>query len=875
MRVPTRIVSVWTAGCLLAQSLLLAAIAPAPAHAITLGEAQAAAGRVGAGTFHSLALTPENAVIAWGADDEGKTALSGTTLVTKVAAGADHSLALMSDGTVVASGLDSYGQCQVPPGLTGVISLAAGEEHSLALKSDGTVVAWGANTFGQSTVPAGLTGVVAIAAGGFHSLALKSDGTVIAWGADGSGQSTVPTTLTNVVGIAAGGFHSLALRSNGTVTGWGRDAEAQRTPPAGLSGVVAVAAGWRHSLALKSDGTVAAWGGGGVESSIAVPSGLGGIVAISAGWRHSLALRSDGRTVGWGLNESGQCLGSVSIDPAPNSTGVPVDGTFRITYSAPVKAGSTYSQIRLEDGSGASVATTSAIDGARLTVTPLAALRTDETYLLRLPAGSLVDDYGNGIVSVTYRYATPDTIMPTAVSVQPVSGAQGVSVHSLVSVAFSERILLGPGMNTVTLTGGSVPVVACTFSTLLDRLMITPLEPLEPETIYTVTLPAAAVTDLAGNPLTTQFTSSFTTGKAHTITATATVGGSISPSGAVVVDHGGTRTFRITPSVGYDIDSVRLDGVDIELDEGTYTVSNVTGDHTIAAAFAAKTHTITAMAGEGGSIDPSGTITAGHGETLTFAVTADAGHRIASVLVDGAPVSLSSGVLTLTKVTRSHDITATFAYIPAGTTLSASAPGTIAHGGTATISGSLRDLQGSAVPNRTVTLQRSYDGASWSSVTSTRTSPTGAYSFSAKPARNTRYRVRFAGDDRFAAGTSPTRLVKTRVLFSDAPRMRTYTITRGTSHTASGYFKPRRAANTGATVRVLAYRYERTSNGSMGWVYKRTFRAKVTNPSGSSWSKYSATVKLPSKGTWRVAARYYEDSLSATTNSGYRRVRVK
>ncbi|MDP2400810.1 MAG: Ig-like domain-containing protein, partial [Actinomycetota bacterium] len=435
-----------------------------------------------------------------------QTALSGMANVTKVAAGADHSLALKSDGTVVASGLDSYGQCQVPPTLTGVISIAAGEEHSLALRSNGTVAAWGANTFGQSTVPAGLTGVVAIAAGGYHSLALKSDGKVVAWGANGSGQSTVPSTLTNVVAIAAGGFHSLALRSDGTITGWGRNNEAQRIPPSGLSGVV----------------------------------------AISAGWRHSLALRSDGTPVGWGLNESAQCLGPVSINPAPNSKNIPIDTVFRIVYSAPVKAGDAYSQITLEDSQGSPVASTRTISGTLLTVTPSVALKTDERYVLRVPAGSLKDDFNTSVIGVTYLFDTLDTVPPVVASVVPAHGATGVlpGYGTDVRVTFSESIVLGNNADAIVLSGPQGPV-ARTVGISLGALRIIPVDGLAPETTYTLTVPAGTVTDLAGNALVTTFASSFTTGAADT---TPPVVVSVSPTNGATGVLNTISAVRVTMS---------------------------------------------------------------------------------------------------------------------------------------------------------------------------------------------------------------------------------------------------------------------------------------------------------------------------------------
>ena len=53
---------------------------------------------------------------------------------------------------------------------------------------------------------------------------------------------------------------------------------------------------------------------------------------------------------------------------------------------------------------------------------------------------------------------------------------------------------------------------------------------------------------------------------------------------------------------------------------------------------APETYTITASAGEGGSIDPSGEVTVNAGETQTFTITADEGYVIADVKVNGESV---------------------------------------------------------------------------------------------------------------------------------------------------------------------------------------------------------------------------------------------
>lgn len=82
------------------------------------------------------------------------------TDVIAVAAGVQHTLALTSNRTVWAWGANLFGQVgdsttsprRTPvqvSGLFGVVAIAAGGYHNLALKQDGTLWAWGHNGFGQ------------------------------------------------------------------------------------------------------------------------------------------------------------------------------------------------------------------------------------------------------------------------------------------------------------------------------------------------------------------------------------------------------------------------------------------------------------------------------------------------------------------------------------------------------------------------------------------------------------------------------------------------------------------------------------------------------------------------------------------------------
>ena len=71
----------------------------------------------------------------------------------------------------------------------------------------------------------------------------------------------------------------------------------------------------------------------------------------------------------------------------------------------------------------------------------------------------------------------------------------------------------------------------------------------------------------------------------RTIIATAGQGGTISPSGEVMVSYGSTQTFEFHPDAGWYIENIFVDNEPAELTE-SYIFSNITQDHAIHADFA-------------------------------------------------------------------------------------------------------------------------------------------------------------------------------------------------------------------------------------------------------------------------------------------------
>ena len=288
--------------------------------------------QVAAGWEHSACLTADGLVYVCGYVGQGQLGVGNTegrvvpTLVrgelqgrkvlqVVAAAGAFHTVCVTGDGAVFAFGNNGDGQLGlgdtedrlVPTLLRGelenksVMQVAAGSEHSVFVTADGLFVC-GRNTNGRlgvggtecRLVPTPVTGqlqgktAVYLAAGDHHTLCITADGSLFSWGSDGSGQlgvadteeRHVPTLVTGlqgkrVVHVAAGAVHTICSTSDGSVFAWGAgdvgklglgDDESDTLVPTLVSGelqgkqVVQVAAGDQHSACMTEDSSVYTWG---------------------------------------------------------------------------------------------------------------------------------------------------------------------------------------------------------------------------------------------------------------------------------------------------------------------------------------------------------------------------------------------------------------------------------------------------------------------------------------------------------------------------------------------------------------------------------------------------------------------------------------
>lgn len=146
------------------------------------------------------------------------------------------------------------------------------------------------------------------------------------------------------------------------------------------------------------------------------------------------------------------------------------------------------------------------------------------------------------------------------------------------------------------------------------------------------------------------------------------VGGTISPSGKVLVKVGESHTFNIIPDSDYEISQVIVNNVNQgQLD--SYTFNNVQSNQTIKVVFVKKSFVITAISSANGTISNMGNVEYEIGQSANYSFTPNTGYYVESILVDG--IALNGGELsnaisngyTFTNINTNHTISVLFAIL--------------------------------------------------------------------------------------------------------------------------------------------------------------------------------------------------------------------
>ncbi len=135
--------------------------------------------------------------------------------------------------------------------------------------------------------------------------------------------------------------------------------------------------------------------------------------------------------------------------------------------------------------------------------------------------------------------------------------------------------------------------------------------------------------------------------------------GIVEPGSDVTVEAGKDARFTFIPNPDCHIKDVLVDGVSEGVIE-EYTFTNVQANHTLEAIFEQDVfYTITASAGENGTISPIGETEVKQGASQAYAITAEDGYHVADVLVDGISVGPQANYL-FEDVEADHSIEARF-----------------------------------------------------------------------------------------------------------------------------------------------------------------------------------------------------------------------
>ncbi len=212
------------------------------------------------------------------------------------------------------------------------------------------------------------------------------------------------------------------------------------------------------------------------------------------------------------------------------------------------------------------------------------------------PNGGRVNMGAYGNTTEASKSGGVDTTPPTISSTDPANGATNVSPSKTITATFSEAIQSSTNYANISLKDSSNNSVSISTSISGNVLTIDPVSDLAYSKTYTVTIPASAVKDLAGNDLASQYIFSFTTSAQPVLTSI-----TVSPSTASIT-IGSTQSFIAVPK---DQFGNTMTGITITWNSSDTGVATINSSG-LASGIAAGNSTITTASG---SVSGTATLT--------------------------------------------------------------------------------------------------------------------------------------------------------------------------------------------------------------------------------------------------------------------------
>ena len=120
----------------------------------------------------------------------------------------------------------------------------------------------------------------------------------------------------------------------------------------------------------------------------------------------------------------------------------------------------------------------------------------------------------------------------------------------------------------------------------------------------------------------------------YRITASSDTNGKILPTGDSLVIFGSRPTYYFTPKVGYELDSLIVNGFKYS-NVDSFSFDSVTSNQTIRVTFKIKRYTVRAISFGNGSVTPSNDSVVNYGDTLRYIFTPAYGYELDSFVVNG------------------------------------------------------------------------------------------------------------------------------------------------------------------------------------------------------------------------------------------------
>ena len=249
---------------------------------------------------------------------------------------------------------------------------------------------------------------------------------------------------------------------------------------------------------------------------------------------------------------------SMNITPTANFTANTTNGTAPLTVQFTDQSTGTVGSYYWDFGDGVG---TSTQQNPNYTYTTIGTYSVTET---------VTGPDGNNTLVQT-NYITVSSGLLNLSSINPANGTANVAYNQPITLTFNEPIQAGNAIDAITVTGSDGVARYITKTITGSTLTITPLDNWTPGTIYTITIPAYAVTDQNGVVLTTPYTSTFNTGQTLAISSVNPANGTSNVANNQPI----TLTFNEPIQTGNAIDAVTVTGSD---GVARYITKTITGD---------------------------------------------------------------------------------------------------------------------------------------------------------------------------------------------------------------------------------------------------------------------------------------------------------